>query len=71
MAILNCLSWPAAFVCLHRVDPVNKATKLPQGLNLCRVRRTDGLGLVLADMPSDPRFEGQTRILASQPAFSC
>jgi len=23
------------------------------------------------DMPSDPHLEGQTRILASQPAFSC
>jgi len=24
-----------------------------------------------ADMPSDPHLEGQTCILASQPAFSC
>ena len=24
-----------------------------------------------ADMPSDPHLEGQTRILTSQPAFSC
>jgi len=26
---------------------------------------------VKADMPSDPHLEGQTSILASQPAFSC
>jgi len=25
----------------------------------------------VADMPSDPHLEGQTSILASQPAFSC
>jgi len=28
------------------------------------------LGPISADMPSDPHLEGQTRIFASQPAFS-
>jgi len=27
--------------------------------------------ILYTDMPSDPHLEGQTRILASQPAFFC